>query len=202
MRLSSLHAILGDWDGAEKYVRRALEQERPSDQMLGYATRILGRRGAGPEGYAALYRRVIDRHPGHVGAHVALANVEAARGDLGEAARLCERAVSLGGDQAAPLATAGAMLRDMDRLGAAGEAFRKAAALDPRSGVLRAELGLVEFLMGRSTEALALIDEAIGLEPRNPGLYGRKAQMLRKLGREAEAAAAEARAAELAAGGA
>ncbi len=197
MRLSSLHAIAGRWDEAEKYVRRALEQEQPSDQMLGYAAQIMARRGAGPEDYAALCRRVIALYPRHVGAHVALAGAEAAQDFLDEAAKLCERAVALGGDQPAPLATAGALLRDLGRLEPAREAFRKASELDPRSGVLRAEAALVDFLLGRENEALSGMDGAIEQEPKNPGLYVRKAQMLRTLGRAPEAERLEAKARDL-----
>ncbi len=197
LRLASLHAICGRFDAADRYVRRAVAYERPSEQMLDFAARILARRGAGPEGYAALYRRIIQRYPDHVGAHAALAAVEAAEGRLAEAARLCERAVSLGGDSAAPLALAGAILRDLGRLDASREAFVKAVALDPRSGVLRAELALVEFLRGKHSEALLHMTAAVEQEQNNAAIRRRQAEVLRALGRTSEAEAAEAKAREL-----
>ncbi len=191
-QLASLHAICGRFDTAERYIREAVAQAEPTEEFLVYASHLLLRRGGTAADAASMYRSVIHRFPRSASAHVALAGVQLSLGDLESARSLCLKVLDLPALTPGPHAGAAAILRDMGDLTAARRGFAAAVALNPRSGVLLAELALTDFLLGNTAEALAGIDRAIDQEPQNTELVRRKAEMLRALGREAEAAQLEA----------
>lgn len=195
-RLASLHAVCGRFDEAERFVRRALVQERPTGQMLDFAGAVVARRGGGPQEHVRVYRTVVERFPAHAPALLALARAEAALGHLAEAAGLASRAAERSDDPGV-VAASGALLRDLGALDGAREAFTRAVRLDPRSGVLRAELALVDFLSGRRADGLVGMDRAVEQEPNHPGLHRRRAEMLRALGRFEDAEKADGEASRL-----
>ncbi|MFM9996779.1 MAG: 4Fe-4S binding protein [Phycisphaerales bacterium] len=190
-RLASLSAIVGRFDDADRFARRAIDQREPTDEFLRYAAALLARRGAAPEEFEGFYRSVLARHPRQAGAHVAVAGVELAQGNTTEAARLAERAVALGSTDPAILAAAGSLLMGLERWGPAISAFGKAIELDASSGVLRGERALALHFAGRTTDAVTEIAEAVEREPNNPALLLRRVELLRAAGHDAEAEAAQ-----------
>jgi tetratricopeptide (TPR) repeat protein len=110
---------------------------------------------------AALYRRILDAHPGSAEGHYRYGNLLA---DLGqwEAALGCyDRAVASRHDHAHAHCNRAVVLGRLDRIPEALESYRRALAIDPGDVVARCNLGTLLSGLGRKSEALACFDAAV-----------------------------------------
>lgn len=126
-----------------------------------------------------------------------MAAAKAALGEMGAAVNHAQRALDLGTRDPDQLATIGRILAASGDSQGAVIAYERAALAAPASGMIRAQLALALISDGNTDRGLRTLDEAQGLEPRNPVIYRIKAEILRFLGRLVEAEAAARRADEL-----
>jgi polyferredoxin/tetratricopeptide (TPR) repeat protein len=193
LKLASLHAILGRFDRAAERLDRVVRAREPSEELLVYYVQVLLRSGATPQRAA----EAITPFSTSGGALAILAGIEAGRRNTSEALTLAREAMSKGIGRVDGLVVVGGLLVEAGEYEAAVSAYRRATELNPKSGALRAHLGLGLFAAGRPEEGLAVIDEGVGIEPENPSLRRLKAEMLSSMGRTDEAERERARAVEL-----
>lgn len=200
--LGWLAAVKGDMEAAESIYIKGLNQGAGSaldagQPMLNAVGLVLWARGKTIEDVARVYGDVVAAHPKTASTRVTLAQIELQRQRPQEAKRLVEEAVTL--KPASPevlLGVAGvfANLGDLPRTRSTLEAI---IARYPKAAQAHRAMAFVLMEVGEPERALASLDRAIEADPRDPSHVAAKGQILRALGRTAEADAADRRAAEL-----
>ncbi|MCA0240537.1 MAG: tetratricopeptide repeat protein [Proteobacteria bacterium] len=157
--------------------------------------------GALRAGMAALARtlaqELVDAHPGHAEAHVALGRALAAQRRLPEAAASLRRAVALKPGLVDAQAHLSTVLIQLGDLAAAEAPCRRALALRPGHGPLQGNLALLLLGLGRAAEAEAAARRAIALAPAHAPAHNTLGIALLGQGRLAEAEACYRRATAL-----
>jgi tetratricopeptide (TPR) repeat protein len=154
---------------------------------LAHALRASGKR----EEAAERYRRALEIEPDHAEMLTRLADLEREQGNLGEAVFLAERARRLDPKlAAAPVALALCRLEE-GRLSEAESEAQRALALDQNSAEARLALARIREQQGDPATALGVIEALLASRPREPETQARRRRLLLKLGRYAEAWAAD-----------
>jgi tetratricopeptide (TPR) repeat protein len=152
---------------------------------------------------AQLYRRLAAGNPGSPPVHTALGALALRRGDYAAARRHLGRAIELGEPGARTHFEYAMLLRDSG--GAPAEvlaSLRKAVELNPQFAEAHFMLGGLLLKTGRRTEAIAHLQKAASLLPRQSSLWHALALALHEAGRTEEARRAAWRALGSAASGA
>ena len=142
-----------------------------------------------------LYRRVLEERPGDLRASLVVGRRLLEMREIEEARRIIEAGVRRNPDRAAMQMLDARLRMIIEDFDSAREALVKAYQLAPGSAetwLMAGELGILEGLSG---QAAANLDRAAAAAGDDPELWRRLAAANRRLGRESEAAAAEARAA-------
>jgi choline-sulfatase len=142
-----------------------------------------------------LYRRVLVERQGDLMASLVVGGALLETGEIEEALKIIEAGVRRNPDRAAMQVLAARLRMATGDYGAAREALVRAYRLEPgwaETWLTAGELGILE---GLSRQAAANLDRAAAAAGDDPELWRRLAAANRRLGREDEAAEAEARAA-------
>lgn len=112
------------------------------------------------------FRKALENHPGSVGPLLGLAEIAFKRKQLDEAGALLQQAVKISPDNPYAQTSLGRYLRLKQQYLEAREAFRKAAALDPKAVEPRMALGDLELtVFGRAKEAVDAYQSALAIDP-------------------------------------
>lgn len=139
-----------------------LEHLRPQDLSLKWYGG-LSPEEQGDVGKEALL--AVERAPGHARPWALLGQVQRRQGDLGQAIRSYEQAVSLDPGQASYANNLGACLLDSGRTEEAVGWFRRASRLNPEMFSAHLNLGRAFLLLGDTTEAEASLMRALDADP-------------------------------------
>lgn len=173
--LAAAHNV--NWDASiedlRELLRRAEEEEDPSRltylpleantyrSVLATVLRAAGR----TDEATALFREVLERDAGAYTAHIALADMAEARGDL-RAALLARQAASAANpDDFSTDVEIGITLVRLDRVAEAEEVLNRVAAVQPRSPRAWYVLGLIQQQTGRPEEARASLEKFLETVP-------------------------------------
>jgi len=113
----------------------------------------------------AIVRELVAQAPSSVDAHHALALCHAECGDPAAAEQSFRRALVLAPGNAVVLGNFGTMLRRQGRTEDAFQAFRQAAEAAGDASGFRVEAGLCALDLGRSADALRLLEQAVAQRP-------------------------------------
>lgn len=199
VRLAWLEAVAGRLDNAEQYLTLAVDSETPaSDWVFGLA-RVYMITGKPPETGKALYERVLAKNPGLHDVRNSLAMIELQTGNGMKAIELVMPMLTMTDPEPAPMqrVRASEILIDAGRPKDAYEDLAKAVERNPNIAILHAGLATTMLFTAQGDKAVAEMQKAIELEPRNVLFLRRYAQILGELGRMEEAQAIDNKANEL-----
>lgn len=128
-----------------------------------------------------IYRKIIDKDPGHVDAvHLlGVAALQAGRAD--EAVRTIQAAIALDGARAGFHNNLGEAFRVLDRLAEARACYEQALRLDPNYVDARNNLGIALKGLGQTNEALVCYQEALRRRPNDAGIHSNLGNTYREL---------------------
>lgn len=149
----------GDFDGAEKAFRKALEQAPDHPLILVNLATMLRRAGRPAEAMRA-YRRATDKAGNLPAAWIGLGRTARECGQLEVAESALEHVLKLQPESAAAWHELGRMHRAAEEYEKARDAFAKAIRLSPEKGVYETSLGVCERMLGRPETALACFERA------------------------------------------
>jgi len=138
----------------------------------------------------ALYQRVLDDDPSHLGALYHLGLLAGRGGDHRRAVAFGRRAVAAAPDNPSVHNNLGVALMDLGRADEAADAFRAAIALAPDTAAIHYNLGRALKAQGRLDDAVAAFRAATALMPGHANAHDALGTALAALGRPAEAVAA------------
>lgn len=136
---------------------------------------------------AALYREVLSRQPGHVGALNGLGMIEFQQQRFDNAVALLERVVAVSGEHAGFLMNLGAVLDRCGRQRRAAECYARAIAAEPRYPDPYYNLGALHLARGEPEAAIEVFDRCIDRIGREFHALAYKAHALLDAGRVDEA---------------
>jgi len=201
IRLAWLSAAAGRLEEAESNIRKGIAfaaefPEGPGDDLLTGLSTVMSLRGQSADQITRAYRDLLAAakdKPGVAALILMSARIDLAFGNTQAALDQADLAATKT-EQPRILVGAAQLLGEQGRLPRAVEIATHAVELQPRDSGLRSFLGAVLAASGEGEKALAQIDQAARLSPKDPRLLRQKAELLRGLGRPAEAAAADERA--------
>ena len=138
----------------------------------------------------ALYRQVLDGHPGHAEALHLLGVVHQQRGDAAEAAVLIARSLAIDATRATPFSNLAIALHALGRRQEALSALDQALQIRPDYPEALSNRGNLLRETGRLAEALACYDKALASRPDRLEIQLNRGQVLQELRREDDALAA------------
>jgi superkiller protein 3 len=141
-----------------------------------------------------VYRELLERHPGHVGSLVGLAQILMDRDDLDGAGAAIERALKTNPESIPALQKKIALLLARDQAAEAVSLAETSQHLDANSAALQAALGDAQRSFGDLPKAIAAYRKAVGLNPGWAPGWTRLGEALAENGDDAEAQAALAKA--------
>jgi len=109
--------------------------------------------------------------------------------DLDAAYRDFNRAIEINGENPMAFVNRGIVLREMKRYEDSQKDFRMAQSLDPKNALIEFEMGLTSIAQNDGSAALAHLNQAVALQPNDPGTQLYRASLLYRLGRFDEAIA-------------
>lgn len=195
VRMAWLHAVRGNLPVAEEHLWSAIGTAKPSDDWVDGLIRIRVLRGDKPADLLRLADSILARHPLHPGASLWAARFAAEQGDLSRAKGYVAGVMETM-PRATPQQEANAIVT-MLQLGGYSDATamaRRAVERRPESGTLRFSLATCHLVEERPEESIRELRNAIEREPKNTVYRGRLVEVLRAMGREAEARSEEAKA--------
>ncbi len=134
------------------------------------------------------YERAIQLDPGYINAHISKGSVLSLLDRHEEALTAYERAIQLDPQNEQPLVLKGMTLAwNLKRYEEALVACEQAIQLSPEKTTYLLKGMLLEYTLRRHEEALAAYEQAIQLDPNDASTYERKGDVLKSLGRTAEA---------------
>lgn len=145
----------------------------------------------------ALYGRILEAVPGHVGALHLYGLLEHGRGRHRQALRLIRQAVEQAPAEAGLHSDLGNVLLELDRPDLAIQAYEEAIRLDPGAVAARNNLGVVLRALRLPEAAEAVYREVIAMDPAHRDAWDNLGRLLAGSGRITEAIACHARALEL-----
>ncbi len=192
LRVTRLLAILGDRQGAEATLRRALETAKKSKNPSPAAIedpliRVIGLRSRDAAEFEASLRELVSVYPDLSSAYLGLSQLALQREDRANAEKWVERALASRLADVRNTLFASDLLLAMDRMEMAVGTVRKGISAHPKSAALHERLGLMLAAGGKIDEGLTELKAAADLEPTNATLAGHIARVLREAGRESEA---------------
>jgi polyferredoxin/tetratricopeptide (TPR) repeat protein len=193
-RRAWLFAVAGDLENSEKNLGAAIALVRkPGEAVVRDLRQIMLLRGKSGADVDAMYASVLGRAPDLHVVRLALAVDTLQSGDRAGAMRLLDEVVNAD-PPAEPMALAqvGDILMQIGELDGALEAMRRAASLHDGNGLLHAQLARALWFKDDREGGLGEMRRATELEPGNPMYFHALSEMLRELGRVAEADKAEA----------
>jgi Flp pilus assembly protein TadD len=175
--LSSIAALemdRGEWDGAERTLRRVIARHPANAEALVRLGRVLIGQGRIPEAQAQLgealrvrtgaaTRKGLDAIHAQANYHVAAA--AAASGDVARAEEALREALRLAPDYGRAHYDLGSLQLASGRVEAATPHLRAAARLEPNLAEAHYQLGLAWAMQGRRDEAVAELEWAVALKP-------------------------------------
>ncbi len=198
VRIAWLYAVAGDWPGAERNMREAIERGEPtSDMVFGLARMLMLQNKPAEEGKRA-YEEVLAKHPDLHDVRLALAFLELQVGSGDKAIPLAEYVLGPKAKGVTPgqFVRAAATLTDCGRPSDAIRALEGAIKLNPIEPEYHFGLGQLLLVSGDAERGIIALRESLRLDPTNPIRMRRLAESLRDTGQAAEADALAKRAAE------
>lgn len=186
--LGALLLQQGDFDGAERQLRRAVQIDPYAVEPLnhlGMALRRLDRL----EDALDVYDRAVALRPSFAEAHCSRGNVLRLLGRAAEALASYDRAIAGRPDYADAFYNRGALLESLDRTDDAIASYENAVALAPDFPEAWNNLGNARRTVARYDEALAALDHAVALSSSYAEALTNRGNVLRDLGRLDEALA-------------
>ncbi|MDP6567145.1 MAG: tetratricopeptide repeat protein [Alphaproteobacteria bacterium] len=197
LRLAAGHLQSGRPDLAAKHLQELLG-EHPDDpralQLLGV---VLFQQGDG-EGALELLWHVVELAPDYAEARHNLGLVLSSMGDYEAAVAAFRRTTELSPDDADVWLNLGNAERGLGRFDEAAKAFARAEKLAPEQPTAALNRAILTMETDQPERALSLFDDLLARHPDHPGAHNGRGACLAAMGRNAEGAAAHARAAELA----
>ncbi len=197
LRRGECHAALGDAEEAEAalltLVRGEADAARPGSEPARRGLVALWRLHAGPGRYdhaERVFRGLVESHPGLAGGRWYLAHALLLGGNPGAAAEAFATFTEANSTAAGAWQMLGTALVRAGRAGEAHAAFERAARLDPDGPGTQALLEELAAAISAGTDplaAMAAIDSLLGLRPDDTLLLERRADLLCRAGRPAEA---------------
>lgn len=159
--------LLLDFDTRELGERLRVMPERTAEEWFALALDAESDPAAHPQAIEA-YRRVLEKSPRWIEAHINLGTLLYEQGEKEEAARSYQQAVEL--EPANPLAhfNLGSVLDELRQPGPARDHLRRAVALKPDYADAHYNLGLVAEKLGAHSEARRHWRRYLELDPRSP----------------------------------
>jgi tetratricopeptide (TPR) repeat protein len=187
----------GKLDEAVAQYRQALTL-RPDFAKAHYNLGVVLREQGKLDEAVARYQRALALKPEFAEAHCNLGDVLREQGKLDEAVARCRQALALRPDHVTAHISLGNVLREQGLLSEAVACYRQALTLNPRSAEGYQQMGAAWRILGRLTEARNAYEKAIELTPGKPVLHLALAQLKRFAPGDADLAALEKLATELA----
>jgi tetratricopeptide (TPR) repeat protein len=163
------------------WAERALAID-PGSVAAHYATGRLWESAGRYDEAEASYRKVLSLDPSHARAHNNLGATYHMQGRLDIALACYRKALEVDPQLAEANQNLTAILGDAGALETAVEGFKRQIAANPRDAAAYNSLASLSIQLSRHQEALALLDQAIALEPEQPQFHFSKAQLLLLLG--------------------
>ncbi|HEX9708113.1 MAG TPA: tetratricopeptide repeat protein [Steroidobacteraceae bacterium] len=195
MAVGRLRLATGDAAEAVAAYRRALDLVPRSPEALIGLAQSLAADGKSDEADRT-FGRAIAAQPSYASAHLAYGSFLLGLGRAANAALAYERATALAPDNPTALSNLGGAYMVMGDFENAADAFARSLALEPRRASY-ANLGIVEYYLGRFGKAGGKFRKAIELAPSDHRLWGNLADALLFDSRTDEAHSAYRRALEL-----
>ncbi|MDB5523825.1 MAG: repeat protein [Rhizobium sp.] len=136
----------------------------------------------------AIYKRVLDAHPGNLDALTFLASAYRSLGRIGEAVALHDRIAETNPDRADFWFNRGNALGDSGRHADAAVAYQRSIELEPANAVVLANLAICHSKVGNAGEAIACYERALEIDPDNKISLHNIGNLLADQGRLYEAA--------------
>jgi tetratricopeptide (TPR) repeat protein len=168
MGMASVLIRVGRFEEAEKCCRMAIELDGKWPEVYHMLGMILGQTGRTDEALEA-FRLAAETYPGMASARLNMAKLYAARGELDRAIDECRKSIAME-PYYAEYDCLGELYARAGRLAEAEQAFREAARMAPEAAEVRYHLGVLLAQMGRRTEAVAEVKQAMMLDPNDGGI--------------------------------
>jgi Flp pilus assembly protein TadD len=186
MLLAMCRAETGDFDGADKAFRRALELA-PDHPLILINLGAMRRRAGRPVEAMRAYQRATRRDSSMAAAWLGLGRSARECGELETARSALKQCLKLQPESALAWHELGRVERALEEYEQARESAARAASLAPDQGVYEVNLGVCERLMGRPDSALTSFERASRKGYRGPELDNARIGALLDCGRSEEA---------------
>lgn len=202
VRIAWLQAVRGNLPAAEQHLRAAVRTSRPTGEWINGLVHVRMLRGDSPADIARLYDELLRDRPDLHEARIGAANLALQLGQPARAVDLVRPVLDARPAASTDLEAAAInVLLSADRTQDALAAAKRAVARRPESGILRMSLGTCYAILGMGEQSCAELRNAVDREPKNLLFRSRLAEVLRFLGRDAEAAEQESKIREIAGAG-
>lgn len=192
VRIAWFYAVLGEREKTQAHLWRSLDWGKPSEEWAAGLVRLAILRGETGAALLETFSRIVDHRPDLHGARLGRASLLAQLGRVQESLQEVRGVLEA---RPAPsvqneIGAIQMLLRQGEQVMGLEAAWR-GVERRPKSGALRAALGITLAISGKGEEALVELRNAVELEPKNTGYRNQVVQVLRALGRENEAAQEE-----------
>jgi Flp pilus assembly protein TadD len=143
----------------------------PNSAVLLYNLGVLAERSADFDTAAALYARSSSLNASYAAPVAGLANVDFARGNVGQMIQEYRRAVTLDPNDVGVRVNLGAALQRTGDLAGAEREYRAAISLEPERDEAHSNIGAVLFQEGRADQAINEFTRAVKINPLNRNAY-------------------------------
>jgi tetratricopeptide (TPR) repeat protein/ferredoxin len=196
IRLARLHAIAGNFAGAEAALRAglAIAPDDPPQSLEAALVKVLGLRAISQTEIESKLRELLAHHPKLASARLLVAKFALTRGAQDEAITSITSALADRPDNDLNRVFAAQLLvQSANRPDLGLSVLADGVRLNPKNAMLREQYGLLLEATGSAEAALPELKAAADLNPTNLGPPRHVARILRVLGRETEAAQWDAR---------
>lgn len=185
--MAALNRDRRDWEGAERLLRRALEEDPKFAQAHMHFARLYEQQERWDEALAS-YRKAVDLEPTLADASNQIGVILQHQGKPSEAVVHFRRAIEVNPDLAGPYNNLGLIYREMGDLDRAREILETGIAMAPKSAILHNSLGSLYHDRGEAERGIRSFEKALDLNPEYAEAVANLATVHREAGRLERAA--------------